>query len=262
MVEDDQQLGGDASVSDALVAAQAEQVRAETERAKAEANKAAAEARRLDAEADKLRAETAGVSAETERADVEKEKLRAEAARAKADEKRADAESRKIDADLMKLAAEGQRAAENKEFAESMNEAAEHGPDVRAFVRQSLLDIMAGVDDAAAMGRTRAFNDGLDGYLPAITKIGGTHVEGLGTDLVEFDLTVTVTQSGTKQTSGGGKGEGGFRLGVLGFGKLHVGASGHIEHTIGGASSDVRTNRLRFSVPISYAMQDDPPDED
>ena len=259
MAEDDKQRetpsGGGAAEPDALAvaqaqkaAAEADQARADADTARAEAERTAAEARRLDAETERLQAEAASMSVEAARANAEKEKLRAEAQRAAAD--------------LEKLEAEKQRAVENQQLAKSLNEAAERGPDVRAFVRQSLLDIMAGVDDAAAMGRTRALNEGLDGYLPSVTKIDGSPADGPGTDRVEFDLAVTVARSATKQTGGGAQVDGSFKLGVLGFGTLHVGASGHIERTVGGASSDERTNRLRFSVPIVYAVQDEPPDEE
>ena len=140
--------------------------------------------------------------------------------------------------------------------------AAGPGPGIRDFVRQSLLDIMAGVDDAAAMGKTRELNEGLTDYLPAVTMIGTSSADERASDRVEFDLAVTVAQSASEQKGKGGTLDASFKVGVMGLGKLHVGASGHIERTVGEASSSQRANRLRFSVPIVYAVQDDSADEE
>ena len=67
--------------------------------------------------------------------------------------------------------AQAARARESKELLKGMEEQAASGPGIRDFVRRSLLDIMGAVDDAAAMGRLLAYDDGLACYLPAVTAI-------------------------------------------------------------------------------------------
>ena len=208
-----------------------------------------------EAEDERVRAKAKMVTAEADKVKAETKKIKAEVARAKAEESRAKA-------DLARIEAEKERASANREIAKNMNEQPAGGLGVRDFVKQSLLDIMAGVDDAAAVGRTRAFHDGLDGYLPAVTVIGAASAEGHAIDRVEFDLAVTATQAKGDETDEGVELRGDLKVGAFGVGSFHLGASGHIERVTSEASSLEQVNRLRFSVPIVYAVQDDSVDDE
>ena len=220
--------------------AETRKAEADARLAEARASKAEADVRRAEAEADRIGAEADLRKAEAERATAEARRLQTvEAEKAALAKKASDAEIR--------------RAKANEELIADLGDS---GPGVREFVRQSLLDIMEGVDDAAAMGRLRATDDGLERFLPAVTMIGGAPAEGR-TERVEFDLAVTVNQTTKKTAGAGGKAEADFKVGVFGVGKLHVGASGHIERVVAEGATNEQTNRLRFAVPISYAVQHD-----
>ena len=153
-------------------------------------------------------------------------------------------------------------AKQASDFARKMNEEEERGLGIREFVRQSLLDIMAGVDDAAGIGKIQALNGGLDGFLPSVTMIGSAPGEGSAGDRVEFDLAVTVAKSGSEQDKASGEAHAGLRVSAPWLGKFHVGASGRIERVTSEASSQEQANRLRFSVPIVYALQGESVDEE
>ena len=77
------------------------------------------------------------------------------------------------------------------------------GTDIRDFVRESLLDIMGAVDDAATVGKTREYNEGLVGYIPSITGIGAASADNPSSGVVEFDLAVTVVNSDSAGRTGG-----------------------------------------------------------
>lgn len=188
----------------------------------------------------------------------------ATAAKERAEVRLLEAQTAQSEAENARKAAEGELAklraeigSTNTALATQMNEQAERGLGVREFVRESLLAIMAGVDDAAAMGRLRALDDGMDGFLPAVTKVGETALgENVSERVVEFDLAVTLSRSANEKDELGGKVSAGLQVGFPGIAKFHVGASGHIERVTSESTSQDRSNRLRFSVPIAYAVQE------
>lgn len=175
-----------------------------------------------------------------------------------AERETADAARCAAEAELAKLQANIDSA--NTDLATTMNEQAERGLGVREFVRQSLLGIMAGVDDAAAIGKVRALDDGIDGFLPSVTRVGATALEENVSERVEFDLAVTLSTSANEEDNRGAKA--GLQVGFPGVAKFHVGASGHIERVTSEATSQDRSNRLKFSVPIVYAVQEASVDDD
>ena len=244
-----------------LAKAQADKAAAETRKAEAEARTAEAETRKVEAEANKAEAEVEEVKAQTARAIAEKNTLVAEKERLAAEAARHKAERSKAETETARLETEAHRADADRELADQLNADAS-GLGIRDFVRQSLLDIMAGVDDAAAMGRTRGFTEGLDTFLPAVTSIGGKPEGPPATDRVKFDLAVAVSRSEAKEGTDDVEGKAEFRVGVLGVGKLHVGASGRIERVTAEGASSEQTNRLSFAVPITYAVQGDTADEE
>ena len=187
----------------------------------------------------------------------ERENAIAERENAIAERENAIAERDKVSTELAEL-----KATLASDAARKVNEGEERSLGIREFVRQSLLDIMAGVDDAASVGKTRALNDGLDRFLPSVTMIGATAAEGSASDRVEFDLAVTVAQSESETAKGGTEVHAGLQVSAPWLGKFHVGASGHIERVTTEASFQEQANRLRFAVPIVYALQGDSADEE
>lgn len=255
--------------------ADAEKAKSETKRIDAEAvtteadrEKLKAEAAKLLADAEKARAESKMIEAEAEKAQAEKERLQAEARRIEAEaatselEKgRLKAETKKYDADVKKIEADKERIAEQRELAkadtEKMEEHAKASTGVRDFVRDSLLDIMAGVDDAAAVGKTRDLTEGLVGYLPSVTAIGAAASGDHQAERVEFDLAVTVVVA--EKEAGSDKLAGELKIAPMFF-PVSGGLSGRIERNRELSHSSEFANRIRFSVPIVYATQNDPLD--
>ena len=224
--------------------------------AAATAAKERAEARLLEAQAAQTEADNARKVAEARTKEAEANTKAAEAnikelvaARDKVDAERSAAEAK-----LAELKAK--IGSTNAELATKMNEQADRGLGVRDFVAQSLLEIMAGIDEAAAMGKVRAVDDGVDGFLPAVTRVGATALEENVSERVEFDLAVTLSTSASKQGKQGGKATAGLQVRFLDVAKFQVGASGHIERVTTEATSQDRSNRLKFSVPIVYAVQE------
>ena len=201
-------------------------------------------------------AEAQLIGAQKALAEAEARKMVAEGDARKLVAERDEAEMarRTAEKDLAKL--QGEIVTGNRKLATDMNEQAERGLGVRQFVRQSLLDIMAGVDDAAAKGKIRAENDGMDGFLPSVTMIGATTDEGSVSERVEFDLAVTVAESASDATKEGGEVNAGLQVSLFGVAKFQVGASGQVERVTNEASSQGRSNRLKFAVPIVYAEQE------
>lgn len=128
---------------------------------------------------------------------------------------------------------------------------------IRGFVRESLLEIMAGVDDAAACGKAREAEEGLRDFLPSVSMIGACKSAEQRTEHVEFDIGASFTEK--KEIKNGKEQHAGFKLLVSSFAQFGVGASGSVESLE--SDSSAQTNRIRFSVPIVYGSQRDPLDE-
>ena len=255
---------------------------AEVDRAKAEAERARAEAKKAEAAASKIRAEIRAVKLNTaaRKTDAEVENIKAKAkaeakaevkaetkaeakaeakaeVKAEAEAKRLNAESEKVQAETQKLNAEIKRASQSQNLFETASEQmtkGQAGTGIREFVRESLLDIMGAVDDAAAVGKTREFNEGLVGYLPSVTAIGDASVDNHSSAQVEFDLAVTVIES---DSASGDKGAA-LKIGVPAIFGVSIAASGYLQSSTGHASEREQTNRIRFSVPIKYAREHAP----
>lgn len=247
-----------------------ETARADAENAmkRAKAAEAKAERARADAEKAKKDADEAKLAAKQDR-----EKTEAAEARAKiAEQTQAEAEAEKamIQAVNNRLVTARVSAVEARDDAEKRladlakeSDANQPKLGIRQFVSKSLLDIMAGVDEAAAMGKTRALNgDGLDDLLASATTIGATIAEGRTSDRVEFDLAVTVARSADKETSWGIEVQAEAKASLLNFLKLGGGIDAQYSRAASEAISQQQAHRLRFSVPIAYAVQDGWANED
>lgn len=132
---------------------------------------------------------------------------------------------------------------------------------MKEFVQKSLLDIMQGVDNAATKAKCEATKNGLqaEGFLSSVSMIGAPSSGEPQTATVEFDLVVTAakeTDSSENKSSGVG-----FSLNVVsmmfGLRAEHNNQSETSQH-----NSSSWANRIRFSVPITYASQRDPLDEE
>lgn len=120
---------------------------------------------------------------------------------------------------------------------------------------------MGGVDDAATVGKVRELTEGLVGFLPTVTAIGGASSGDHRAEReVKFDLAVTAAT--TTQDSQGNKMGGGLKISVpILSALLSVGGSAQFERTLSRMHSSEHVNRISFSVPIVYATQNDPTDE-
>ena len=263
--------------------AEAEKLKADADKARAESNRIAAEAKnagadkewlqakaaKLKSDAEKSQAESRRIAAEAKKIDAVKEKLKAEAEKLRADAAKLNAEVKLIKAETGKQDADAKKVddirQEQSDLVEEANERmeahAEASPSIRNFVRDSLLDIMGGVDDAAVVGKTRELTEGLAGYLPNVTAIGAAASGEQRAERVEFDLAVTVATAAQKGSTKAGRG--GLRIAIpFSFAFLSAGGSAQFEHSLTRSSSREHVNRIRFSVPIVYAVQNAPPDED
>ena len=279
-----------ADAQKAKLEAEAAKLRADAGRAEAQKGKLEAEAKKLkadaehaDAQRDKLEAEAAKLRADAGHADAQRDKLKAEVAKLKADEKKTEEEAKKLRNDTERSELEKKKfKAEISQFARDAKKAEADGKridkhekllqkqaksdwGIRDFVRESLLDIMGGVDDAAAKGQTRTLKEGLEGYLPSVTAIGVASSGDQPAERVEFDIAVTVMQDEREEIGEDKQVNAGFKIGLpLPFVQLgaEAGASRQWERTQASSNSSEQANRIRFSVPIIYATQDESPDDD
>ena len=221
----------------------------------AKAAKDEAEARERDAKAAKDKAEAKRLKIDSKRSKLENDKFKAETKKIKLDVKRAEAARDLIEGHQQRLQ---ERHEKNGEQPKSVW-------GIRDFVRDSLLDIMGGVDDAAAKGQTRALKDRLDDYLPSVTAIGAVSSGEPQAERVEFDIAVTVVHDERQEASKGGQVNAGLKIALpISSALLSLGAGGsrHWDSTQASSNSSEQANRIRFSVPIIYATQDESPDDD
>ncbi|MCY4011110.1 MAG: hypothetical protein OXG82_00185 [Gammaproteobacteria bacterium] len=130
---------------------------------------------------------------------------------------------------------------------------------LRDFVRDSLSDIMVGVDEAATLGRARDVGGGLgrSGFV-SLSRIGD--VVGEGKTEVQFDLALIANaeevEKRSKERRAGGEISTGSILQVLGL-TAKVSAGGSSESGAETKDSTSQHNRIRFSVPVVFASQTD-----
>ena len=136
------------------------------------------------------------------------------------------------------------RKQDDEKFVKDINNAAKALPGIREFVRETLSQIMYGVDDAAAIGKTRELDEGLVGYLPSVSAIGSDTVEDHSVERVEFDLVVVHSAANAEEK----KQSGNLKV-VANWLPLRLAASGQIEQAHSQAVSNESTNRVRFAVP-------------
>ena len=132
--------------------------------------------------------------------------------------------------------------------------------DLREFVTSSLADIMRGVDEAALSAVSRHLESGLlEEPMISPSRVG--KVVGGSETLVHFDLAVVAsTQSGHGTTKGASGG-----VGISVTGKLwdQIGLSGtagykrHSESVTEERRGVTQDQRIRFSVPLIFASQDE-----
>ncbi len=127
------------------------------------------------------------------------------------------------------------------------------------FVRDSLSDILSGVDAAAADARCRQLEECLDESGFVSPGSVGAPVGGSRESVVEFDVAVI---AGNQQTLGKASGvEGNLqvkaKMSVLPLG-LEAGVSGRRETRSEDRSELSHHNRIRFSVPVVFASHGDP----
>lgn len=220
----------------------------------------ATESERLKEEVERLEKKLDTAKSEIEQIKSMSLDLLAYASMAKSDFKEIWVEGKKLRSDIKKAETDRRETDDNlqsiKDTKAELDKQATSGPSVRAFVRSSLLEIMGGVNEAAAYEKTRELNVGYEEILPSVSTIGATSSEGPQSERVEFDIAVTMVASEgdeSKDSIGGG-----FGLSVpLGAVSFSIGGSRQIEQIEGKSSSIEYANRIRFSVPISYATQKD-----
>jgi len=123
--------------------------------------------------------------------------------------------------------------------------------ELKDFVKNALTDIMTSVREAAA--ETRSVPE--DGLISPrlIGTAGGSYMnvameDGLGAAfLVEFDLSIVVTETDQTRASGGAK------LTIMSF--FSAGA----ERTLQTQDGQVSAQRIKFSVPVKYPQTPKPP---
>ena len=231
--------------------------KAEVEKREADARKTKADARQADAKAKLLEMEAAKSAAEKERH--------------KAEKKRHKAEKKKFDLEIQKAEADGAIVKEERALVDQYNkirtDMVEADWGVREFVRESLVNIMQGVNEAAVMGKSHDLKgaSGMTEILPSLSAVGAASSAEQQTERVEFDLAVTVTRAhDEKATDSDSKTKRGFMVGVASMFSVEVGEGGEkrIEQVSGHSSSREQASRIRFAVPITYAAQNDALDDE
>ena len=133
---------------------------------------------------------------------------------------------------------------------------------LRDFVQQSLTDILAGVDAAAMDARERQLDGGLEesGFMTP-GRVG--FPSGSGRDsIVEFDLAVVAGKQRIDEETGSEEAEAKAKVSFmdvipLGF-SAEARAGVRSERRSEERSDLTRHNRIRFSVPVTFASLDDP----
>ena len=133
---------------------------------------------------------------------------------------------------------------------------------LRDFVQQSLSDILAGVDDAAVYARHRQLDGGLkDSGFITPGRIGSLTASGREST-VEFDLAIVageqVTDHKRESQDRGVEAKVSF-MDVIPLGFSAEARSGVRSEKHSEERSEVsRHNRVRFTVPVTFASLDDP----
>ena len=216
------------------------------------------------------------IEADAMKTKAESEMILAEAEKLKNENKLSELERAKFRAEIEKLARDADKAQQDdqrtntqdqlvQQYSKSIQEQANSGWGIRQFVRDSLLGIMGGVDDAAAKGKTRALRDGLEGYLPSVTAIGAASSGDQQVERVDFDMAVTVVEAKRIDSETNSEVSAGFKIAFpisSALVSLGAGGSRHRGSAQASSNSSEQANRIRFSVPIIYATQDESPDDD
>ena len=238
---------------------------AEAEKALAEAAKARAEEKKIEAEINALEANRSDQKkiAEAKRKKIEAETraieedsnrrnrtTEIEATRAEAEKTHAIAQQNLAEAEIERATAHSDLRKQRKDYLEKTeNQIVEGkaGTGIRQFVRKTLIDIMGAVDEAAALAKTQELNEGFEGYLASASSIGFSATSERGANLVQFDLAVSVVEE---------KVDGQTLAGQLKVGVPSVfGAAASISADSSQSVGREQTNRIKFSVPISFAVQ-------
>ena len=219
----------------------------------------------LQESADRRVAEAAEVAAHDARKAADKEVAEANDAKKAAEELVAEANDAKKAAEerLTEAQREAKRAEEELKKDNAANtllkaaHAAQRG--LYDFVRDSLSDILSGVDAAAAEGRCRQLEEGLgeSGFVSPGSV--GAPVGGSRESVVEFDVAVIAgnQQMSGKETDVGGNVQVKAKMSVLPLG-LEAGVSARRETRSEDRSELSHHNRIRFSVPVVFASHGDP----
>ena len=244
----------------------------------AEANRAKAEAAKADAETEKIIAEIRVIKENSELqkqlTEVELEKRQEEvkalksdiarkndsaeleATRVEAEKTLAEAQLRRADAENTRTTDQSALSKQRKDFmdiAQQQVAAGNAGMGIRKFVRNTLLDIMGAVDDAAAVAKAVELNDGLVNFLPSVSAVGSTK-SNEKTNQVEFDLVLSVIEE--QATDGQMSGQ--LKIGVQSL----FGAAVSLSTGSSQSAAREQTNRIRFSVPVTYAAQNIPGEDE
>lgn len=143
-----------------------------------------------------------------------------------------------------------------------LNEEKEAQRGLRDFVQQSLSDILAGVDDAAVDARHRQLDGGLkeSGFVTP-GKVGSVAQRGRDST-VEFDLAVVAGEQLTEDRRKALAKEGKVKLSFMNVIPLGVSVEARAAVRTERRSEErrelTRHNRIRFSVPVTFARLDDP----
>ena len=237
--------------NEALSASQVELDQARSERLDAVGREEKAVKREREARARETDAVSRAQDAEaTVKEGMEAALLEAEKARKKAEKATQQAEAERQRAET---------AIENQQLADKRFDAEQKAiRGLRDFVRDSLSDIMTGVDDAAIVASSRQLTDGLtEGGLVAPSRVG-TQVGSTRESLVEFDVAVIGGEQQSKKDVKSA--EANLKLSLmkvvpLGF---SAGAGRRQTRSSEERSEISRHNRIRFSVPVVFAYQDHP----
>ena len=219
----------------------------------------------LQQSTDRRVAEAARAAAADARKAAEKLAADAEVAKEAAEKELADAKVAKEAAEkgLTEAQREAVRAKEDLEKDNAANtllkaaHAAQRG--LYDFVRDSLSDILTGVDAAAAEARCRQLEEGLgeSGFISPSSV--GAPVGGSRESVVEFDVAVVAgnQQMSGRETDVGGNVQVKAKMSVLPLG-LEAGLSARRETRSEDRSELSHHNRIRFSVPVVLASHGDP----
>ncbi len=147
------------------------------------------------------------------------------------------------------------RRAEKAEAAENLvAKAMESSLGLTDFVEQSLGEILAGVDRAAAAANARTLTEGLAASgLVSPSRIG-TIVGGPGdVALVEFDVAIATERQDRNEKTKEAKGNTSFSIKVFDVAQASAGGAASSERTREQRDAIKSSNRIKFAVPVTFA---------